>query len=92
MFDINSTIKRTKILPLIYSNGDPVVIDMLFDHLELYEVVSGPHASRRGTVAALREVCGEVAVLDWFSAVSCETGAVLLRIGNSYRCAGELVI
>jgi hypothetical protein len=92
MFNAHSITTGTKILPLILSNGDPVVVDVVFDHLIVYEVISGPYAGQRGTQSELRELCGEVEVLDWFSAVSCETGRVLLRVGDGYRSSSELVV
>lgn len=92
MFNPNSTATSTKILPLVYLNGKPVVFSAGQYEIRLYEVISGPYVSQRGSINGLRELCGEVIVPNIYAAVSCETGDMLLNLGSGYRYVSELVV
>lgn len=92
MSNYYSNTPGTRILPLVYSNGQYVTEDDLFSSDTLYEVISGPHAGRRGARRELEALCGLCVEADWFSAVSCETGAILRRVNNSFSPTSDFVL
>jgi len=82
-----------KVLPLVYwPTGQPVTIDAVFEHLDMYEIVTGSHKGCRGTLGDLKRAYGNVVVLNWISAISCETGDILMRTSHGYVLAWGAVL
>ena len=80
------------IAPVTYQDGQPILIDCVFTHETLYAVISGQYAGQRGTALELKYLCGTIQRLDLSVRVLAETGLVLVRVGNSWRPACDLVI
>ena len=88
----NFSTSSTKILPVVYSSGLPVLMNNVFSEEPLYEVISGPFAGRRGMRYELETLCESAVVVAWSSAVSCETGDILVQVKQGYYPALGLVL